>query len=54
MTRTAIEEEMRAARAAGLDAATAPFHVVNRLGSLGGPRLLGRSGVEHVRDAQDA
>lgn len=36
--------------AAGLDAATRPFHVVNYLGSLGGPRLLGRSGMVRVMD----
>ena len=36
--------------AAGLDAATGPFHVVNYLGSLGGPHLLGRAGMERVMD----
>ncbi|WP_207555696.1 DinB family protein [Intrasporangium flavum] len=36
--------------AAALDAATRPFHVVNYLGSLGGPRLLGRSGMERAMD----
>ena len=32
--------------AATLNAATRPFHVVNYLGSLGGGRVLGRSGMD--------
>ena len=36
--------------AQGLDAATRPFHVINYLGSLGGARLLGHSGMERVMD----
>jgi hypothetical protein len=34
----------------GLDAATRPFHVINYLGSLGGGRLLGRSGMAWLMD----
>ena len=36
--------------AAGLDAATTPFHVVNYVGSLGGARVLGYAGMEHMMD----
>jgi hypothetical protein len=36
--------------AAALNAATRPFHVVNYLGSLGGGRVLGRSGMVQVMD----
>jgi hypothetical protein len=36
--------------AAGLNAATAPFHVVNYLGSLGGARVLGHGGMERAMD----
>ena len=36
--------------AAGLNAATRPFHVVNYLGSLGGARVLGHAGMERVMD----
>ncbi|WP_413785757.1 DinB family protein [Intrasporangium zincisolvens] len=40
--------------AALLNAATRPFHVVNYLGSLGGPHLLGSSGMERVMDTVTA
>ena len=33
-----------------LNAATRPFHVINYLGSLGGARVLGHSGMERVMD----
>ena len=33
-----------------LDAATRPFHVINYLGSLGGARVMGHSGMERVMD----
>ena len=33
-----------------LNAATGPFHVINYVGSLGGARLLGHSGMERVMD----
>jgi hypothetical protein len=36
--------------AATLNAATRPFHVVNYVGSLGGGRVLGRSGMGHLMD----
>lgn len=36
--------------AAGLNAAGRPFHVINYLGSLGGPHLLGRSGMKRLMD----
>lgn len=36
--------------AQALNAATRPFHVINYLGSLGGARLLGHSGMERVMD----
>ncbi|MFC7496816.1 MULTISPECIES: DinB family protein [unclassified Nocardioides] len=36
--------------AAGLNAASRPFHVVNYLGSLGGARILGHAGMERVMD----
>jgi hypothetical protein len=36
--------------AATLNAATKPFHVVNYVGSLGGGRVLGRSGMGWVMD----
>jgi hypothetical protein len=36
--------------AAALDAASRPFHVVNYVGSLGGARLLGYSGMERLMD----
>ena len=36
--------------AAMLNAATRPFHVVNYLGSLGGCRVLGRSGMPRLMD----
>jgi DinB family protein len=36
--------------AATLNAATRPFHVVNYLGSLGGGRVLGRSGMARLMD----
>jgi len=36
--------------AATLNAATRPFHVVNYLGSLGGGRVLGRSGMTRLMD----
>jgi hypothetical protein len=36
--------------AAGLNAATRPFHAVNYLGSLGGARFLGHAGMERVMD----
>ena len=36
--------------AATLNAATRPFHVVNYLGSLGGGRVLGRSGMGRLMD----
>ena len=37
--------------AATLNAASRPFHLVNYLGSLGGGRVLGRSGMERLMDA---
>ncbi len=40
--------------AAALNAATRPFHVVNYLGSLGGARVLGHSGMERVMDSVTA
>ena len=36
--------------AATLNAATRPFHVVNYLGSLGGGRVLGKSGMARLMD----
>ena len=36
--------------AQALNAATRPFHVVNYVGSLGGARVLGHSGMERVMD----
>jgi DinB superfamily len=36
--------------AAALNAATRPFHMVNYLGSLGGARVLGHSGMERTFD----
>ena len=36
--------------ARALNAATRPFHVINYLGSLGGARVLGHSGMERVMD----
>jgi len=36
--------------AAVLNAGTRPFHVVNYVGSLGGPHLLGRRGIARVMD----
>ena len=36
--------------AAGLDAVTGPFHVVNYVGSLGGAAVLGRTRMERVMD----
>ena len=33
-----------------LEAGTRPFHVVNYVGSLGGRRVLGRRGMEHLMD----
>jgi hypothetical protein len=36
--------------AALLNAATRPFHVINYLGSLGGARVLGRSGMQATMD----
>ena len=36
--------------AQGLNAATRPFHVINYLGSLGGARVMGHSGMERVMD----
>lgn len=36
--------------AAVLNAGTRPFHVVNYVGSLGGARVLGPAGMEHVMD----
>jgi hypothetical protein len=39
---------VRFARA--LDAGTRPFHLVNYLGSLGGARVLGHSGMERIMD----
>lgn len=36
--------------AKALNAATRPFHVINYLGSLGGARVLGHSGMESVMD----
>jgi hypothetical protein len=36
--------------AAGLHAGTRPFHVINYVGSLGGGRVLGRSGMERLTD----
>jgi hypothetical protein len=38
--------------AATLNAATLPFHVINYLGSLGGGRVLGRSGMARLMDRQ--
>jgi len=37
--------------ASTLNAATRPFHVINYVGSLGGARVLGYSGMEFVMDA---
>jgi hypothetical protein len=45
-----LPDEASRAFAAALNAATRPFHVVNYLGSLGGPYLLGRSGMARVMD----
>lgn len=36
--------------AQALNAASRPFHVINYLGSLGGARVLGHSGMERVMD----
>lgn len=36
--------------ARGLGAGTRPFHVINYVGSLGGARVLGHSGMERVMD----
>lgn len=36
--------------AATLNSATRPFHVVNYVGSLGGARVLGHAGMEHLFD----
>ena len=36
--------------ARALNAATRPFHVINYLGSLGGARVLGHTGMERVMD----
>jgi hypothetical protein len=36
--------------AAGLNAATRPFHFINYLGSLGGARVLGYAGMERLMD----
>ena len=36
--------------AAGLNAATRPFHTINYLGSLGGARVLGHTRMEHLMD----
>lgn len=36
--------------AAGLNAATRPFHVVNYVGSLGGAKVLGHGGMEGLMD----
>jgi len=36
--------------AQGLNAASRPFHVINYLGSLGGARVMGHSGMERVMD----
>jgi hypothetical protein len=36
--------------AAGLNAATRPFHLINYLGSLGGARVLGYAGMERLMD----
>ena len=36
--------------AAALNAATRPFHVINYVGSLGGGRVLGRSGMGRLMD----
>jgi hypothetical protein len=36
--------------ATALDTAARPFHLINFLGSLGGARLLGHSGMERVMD----
>ena len=36
--------------AAGLNAATRPFHTINYLGSLGGARVLGHAGMERLMD----
>jgi hypothetical protein len=37
--------------AQALNSATRPFHVVNYVGSLGGARVLGHGGMEHVMDS---
>lgn len=36
--------------ARALDSAARPFHLVNYIGSLGGARVLGHSGMEHLMD----
>jgi len=36
--------------AAGFNAGTRPFHVINYVGSLGGGRVLGHSGMERLMD----
>ena len=36
--------------AAALNSATGPFHVINYLGSLGGARMLGYTGMERLMD----
>ena len=40
--------------AAGLDAASRPFHIVNYLGSVGGATVLGRRGMERLMDSVTA
>ena len=47
---TRLPRPVSQAFAATLDAATRPFHVVNYLGSLGGGRVLGRSGMGRLMD----
>jgi hypothetical protein len=45
-----LPRQVSKAFAATLNAATRPFHVVNYLGSLGGARVLGHSGMERLMD----
>jgi uncharacterized damage-inducible protein DinB len=45
-----LPEEYSRRFAQALDAATRPFHLINYLGSLGGARVLGYSGMERVMD----
>ena len=47
---TRLPRQVSKAFAATLDAGTWPFHFVNYLGSLGGARVLGYTGMERLMD----